>query len=234
MRRINNTFVIMLIVAFALAGCKSSNSASDSKKTEKPKELTIELKNTYTTKFMEVASIGYPNFQISYPDNWTLSDDMVDPEDTFETFTLTDKKGTQIKFYHLENDFGMGSNADASIVEISKTGESDFIPGMIQATDKSSLGSFSVMKIATKELIRIHDDGSMASKKINTPDNKCIYAVLPDSKIGSMECRQPIAVQFSFDYSGTISIIATPPENGAFTDQELKETLAILKSFRTE
>lgn len=63
-------------------------------------------------------------------------------------------------------------------------------------------------------------------------DEECTYAVMPVSTAGTMECNQAFSLQFSFDYADTVSLVAIPPESGAFSEQELREVIAILKSFK--
>lgn len=144
---------ILAIFLIGFVGCASSDKTSgqETQFEEKQKEPSIELNNTYKTKFMEELSLTYPDFQISYPDNWEITDGEVDAH-RGEVFALTSDNGGKIHFAHFiaPND-GLGSRAVAVIAEVSKVVNSDFVPGMVEEIDYSGLGEFGVMKIKTKE-----------------------------------------------------------------------------------
>lgn len=60
------------------------------------------------------------------------------------------------------------------------------------------------------------------------------YALLPEREVGEQEeCVIVGLPTFSFWYGGHISLIANSP-SGEFTEQEEKEVVAILSSFRDD
>lgn len=62
-------------------------------------EKDIVLKHSYTTKFSEKNAVTYPNFTISYPSNWMVSQNRVTA--TGETIILTNERGVEIKYSHI-------------------------------------------------------------------------------------------------------------------------------------
>lgn len=257
MKKFLYTLLIAIMAVSILAACGISADQSDNQRaessqkvaraeerqtekaakstTEAPKEDPIDLSHAYSTKFAEKMAVTYPDFVIRYPDGWTLSDNAVDTEAISEAFTLTSKNGAKIFFNHLSiGDGSYGSKAASVKVEISKIADSSFVPGVIQDTDLSDLGSFAVMKVKTTKRIMYHGDGTEESESIDMPDSKCAYAVLPESKAGDMDCNQPDMIQLAFDYGDPISLVAYPPEKGGFTDQDMKEAIAILRSFKAK
>ena len=170
----------------------------------------VDLPHTYTTKFGDVNMITYPPFSFDYPDGWTVLESPITLMQ--ETVTLTNDRGVTVKYWH----YG-GSRDDAaaaSRVDVSKIADADFVPGYVQATDYSGLGTFMVARITSLDDISIS------------------YALVPETYIGQRSVRQPYEAEFSFWYADYLSLIAQAPDGG-FTAQEEKEVIAILSSFRT-
>lgn len=113
--------------------------------------------------------------------------------------------------------------------EISKVGDSEFVPGFPAGTntDYSSLGSFMVAKV--------HLVGEMDSKldsDYNATDSE-FFAVVPASYEGEREFQGQAGFvdEFSFEYPTPYAFIAEAPD-GQFTPEEEKEVIEILKSFK--
>lgn len=191
---------------------------------------TITLNNTYKTKFSEVNAITYPDFLFDYPDNWTISQEEV--TQTGETVILTNESGITIKFSHIggvpEGQLG-GGGTYMRRVEISKVADSHFVPGYVQATDYSSLGSFMVAELKVTGELDMQTDSDFTDI-----DGNVSYAVIPESLVGTIDgITQTDEGAFAFWYSDYISVIASSP-SGKFSEAEAYETQMILSSFRIE
>lgn len=195
------------------------------------KDEKAEMNLTYSTKFGEVNAITYPKFTFNYSKNWTVSQNVTGDR---EEVILTNTRGVQIKYTYLGGvaegnlDTG-GSSVSMSRVEVSSVAESNFMPGYVQATDYSNLGKFMVAKLKVTGQLDMKLDSDFTDV-----DGTVSYAVLPESLIGINDSvRGPFESEFSFWYSGYISFIASAPD-GEFTEQEEKEVIEILSSFRGE
>lgn len=195
-------------------------------------ENTDELDYTYYTKFGDINMITYPRFAFDYLDGWTISQEEV--TQTGETVILTNERGVTITFSHIggvaegELELG-GSTTDMRRVNISKVADSKFIPSYVQGSDYSNLGKFMVaQQKVTGQLDMLLDSD------FKDVDGAISYAVLPESRQGiEDDVRHPNIVQFAFWYSGYISFVAESPD-GQFSENEERELIAILSSFRVE
>lgn len=206
-------------------------SSDNQKETSEEKKSIVELSNTYTTKFSTANAITYPNFVFDYPNNWTIIKEEV--TSTGETVILTNDKKTTITYSHIggiaEGQLGGGSSVTMKRIEISKAGDSRFIPGYVQATDYSDLGSFMVAKLKVTGQLNMQTDSDFQNV-----DGAVSYAVIPESWTGIRDdVRGVYAGEFAFYYSGYISFIAESP-SGQFTSNEEREIVEILSSFRNE
>lgn len=191
----------------------------------------MQLNNTYTTKYAEVNAITYPNFVFDYPDNWQIISEKVDRLD--EKVILSNGAGVTITFSHIggipEGQLSGESSVSMLRMDISKAGDSQFIPSMVQDTDYSELGKFMVAKLKVTGQLDMYTDSDFQDV-----DGKVSYAVLPESWAGTREdVRMAFEAEFAFWYSGYISVIATKADS-QFTPDEAEEVLAILGSFRVE
>lgn len=190
-----------------------------------------ESDNTYTTRFMEVNAVTYPNFIFNYSSNWTVTQE--DVTQTNETVVLSNDRGVTVTYTHIggvaEGSLGGGSTVSMSRVEVSEIGDSQFTPAYVQGTDHSDLGEFMVAKLKETGVLNMKTDSDFTDI-----DGNVSYAVLPKSRIGTDDSvRLPYNTEFAFWYSGYISFIAQSPD-GQFSEDEEKEVIAILNSFRTE
>lgn len=190
---------------------------------------TITLNNTYKTKFSEANAITYPDFLFDYPDNWTISQEEV--TQISETVTLTNERGITIKFSHIggvaKGQLGGGSGSYMKRVKISKIADSNFVPGYVQATDYSNLGTFIVAELATTGELNMQTDSDFTEVTDNVS-----YAVVPETMLGTRDDITGVFEgEFAFWYSDYISFIASSPDN-KFSETEKQEVIEILSSFR--
>ncbi|MDL2288173.1 hypothetical protein LJC32_02195 [Oscillospiraceae bacterium OttesenSCG-928-F05] len=243
------TILGMTASLLSLGGCKSENggesiptdnskpsseitsavdnsvSVSPDIENSEPIAINVELNNTYTTKFGETNAITYPAFSFDYPDGWTVAEETVTQRN--EMVKLTNDSGSMISFsYIADKDPGGGSAAVMRQVEVSKVADAAFIPGYVQATDYSALGTFMVAELKPIGTLNMQTD-----KDYTAIEGSVSYAVLPESFIGVHSgLRSDYILDFAFWYSGNVALIA----DGDFTEQEEQEAIAILASFRDE
>lgn len=189
----------------------------------------VELNNTYTTRYGEVNLITYPAFSIDYPDGWTITSEDVSP--TEEKVVLTNDAGITVTYWY----FGTLRDLNGPLrridgVNVTRMADASFIPGYVQATDYSDLGTFMVAKLETTSECDLLAGG----ESVNIENGRVRYALLPESEAGEQsEYFKAGMPTFSFWYSGHISLIANTPNSG-FTEQEEREVIAILASFRED
>lgn len=194
-------------------------------------EVFTELNHEYQTKFGEANMVTYPQFAFDYPDGWTITQEEV--TQTGETVVLTNERGATITFSYIggvaQGELGGGSHASMARADVVKVADSKFIPSYVQGTDHSDLGKFMVSKIKVNGQLDMLEDSDF--KYFDGPVS---YAVLPESREGvDDDVRYPNIVQFSFWYSGYVSLVAESP-NGRFWENEETEIIEILSSFRVE
>lgn len=213
-----------------LTDITDSTDVADSDNTanmQTPTISKVELNNTYTTRFGEVNQITYPAFSFDYPDTWTVISEEVTTSS--EIVKLMNDTGVTITYWNFGEMRDLtGPTRDIYSVDVTKVADASFIPNSVQETDYSDLGKFMVAKLKdTGE----HD--TFDSNESQEVQNKRVrYALLPESEAGEQEeCLKVGLPTFSFWYGSHISLIATTP-NKDFTEQEEKEVIAILASFR--
>ncbi|MCH5352828.1 MAG: S-layer homology domain-containing protein [Acutalibacter sp.] len=193
----------------------------------------VNLSHTYATRFEEVNAVTYPSFSFDYPDGWKIT--VEDVQQTGETVEVSNDRGVTVKYSMLslpESEINRGNTNTAHEVNITKTADSSFIPGWVQNTDHSSLGSFMVAKI---QWVSVFDYQAGDMRPLE--DGETEYAVLPETS-PYYNNENPAwlygvdETSLAFWYSSGISFIAHAP-TGKFTEQEEKEVIAILSSFRT-
>lgn len=187
--------------------------------------------NTYVTRYSEQNAISCPVFQFDYPSGWDIqSEEMSDGIDNpiEEKVVLVNDRGVTVTYWDCSRTLG-GYSRSVVKAEISKVGDSEFVPGFPAGTntDYSSLGSFMVAKV--------HLVGEMDSKldsDYNATDSE-FFAVVPASYEGEREFQGQVGFvdEFSFEYPTPYAFIAEAPD-GQFTPEEEKEVIEILKSFK--
>lgn len=194
------------------------------KSTEDKKDII--LNNEYITRFGTVNKVTYPAFSFNYPDNWKVVKEDVEHES--EMVELENDEGARVTFlYCCSKIQGGGSSVNMARVNISKVTNSQFVPDYVQATDYSNLGEFMVARLKTTGVMNMQTD-----KEFTDVDGDVSYAVLPLSEQGTREnVRKATSGEFTFWYAGSISFVGFDTGND-FTQQEQKEVIAILNSFR--
>lgn len=233
----NRKIIYILTVGAAILGLLSGCSNASDKAPEQldtairsdtvSATTVVELSNTYTTRFSDVNQITAPTFTFSYPDGWSIESETVDP--TSEEVILSNPSGVTITYWNFGGMRDLtGPTREINEVTVEQVADASFIPGTIQATDYSDLGRFMVAKI---EIIGQYDTYS-GGDYTPVENGSVRYALLPKDQAGeTQECIIPLLPTFSFWYGGHISMIANSP-SGEFTEQEEKEIVAILSSFR--
>ena len=186
---------------------------------------TVDLSNTYMTRYGEVNQITAPVFTFSYPAGWEIESEEV--SQLSEQVTLSNERGATIVFINIHGSIGAGSAIVYSQIEVSKIADSIFIPGYVQATDYSDLGEFMVAQLKTIGTMNTTTDTDFVSVK----DGSISYAVLPESMAGVHAINKPYFLDLAFEYAGNTIFVASAPD-GQFTPQEEAEVISILSSFR--
>ena len=191
--------------------------------------ITVDLLHTYTTRFGEVNQLTYPRFSFDYPDNWKITSEEV--TEIAEEVRLTNDTGITVTYWNFHGMRDLtGPTRDMNRVDVTRAADASFVPGYVQATDYSDLGAFMVGKLKTVGQYDMLGDGAYQE----TENGPVRYALLPEREVGEQEeCVIVGLPTFSFWYGGHISLIANSP-SGEFTEQEEKEVVAILSSFRDD
>lgn len=177
-----------------------------------PEPEPVVLDATYTTRYETANMVTFETFAFDYPSSWQITSEEVDA--AHERVALSDGNGAEVCFsYYLNPAGGLGSTPWQAKVE--KTADSQFVASMVQATDLTGLNPFMVAGIT--------QDGMEAPT---------IYAVLPEEQTNTTEFLGLPEVALRFDYAGWMSFIATGGMEG-FDEQQVREVLGILSSFRT-
>ncbi len=198
--------------------------------TPEPTPEEIVLSHEYVTRFEEVNLVTYPAFTFAYPDGWKITEEKVEAET--EHVTLENDRGVKIihalYLYPKDYSFG-GSSATMTRVQVTKAADSQCVPGYVQGTDHRGLGDFMVAKLKTTGQLNMQTDAEFTDV-----DGSTAYAVVPASYEGTREdVRGLNEVEFSFWYSGHVAFVCQAPD-GVLTEQETREVLAILSSFRVK
>ncbi|MCL2807721.1 MAG: RNA polymerase sigma factor [Coriobacteriia bacterium] len=215
---------------------------------EEAKPEPIVLSNTYRTQYDIVNSVTAPYYEFDYPDNWRITRSEVthnwatslnsaSQTQMGEFITLTNARGVEIRYFSGPDIAGYGGNFYRA--DVKKVADSQFVPGWVQATDFSHLGSFMVARVSITGTM--HRE---SHTEYQDTDGGVIYAVLPEDKVGLME-NQATSVGlieegmlerilwgagYGNAYFGA-SFICSVPEGGLI-DREEEEIILILSSFR--
>lgn len=229
------------------------NKEKSTENDDKPDtEKAVQMNNTYYTRYKEVTGIDRPVFCFNYPDSWTItredvrieySDDPFMPqymEYYDEIVELTNDRGVRITYtqYNMDAELVASGSAFYYLVEyaVERVGESS-----LKLSDTLNLEELMVAKI--KECSGVDPEGN------NYYDDRVSYAVLLNDKEGSQTINLPgYYGMCSFYYpkwdsfqvesaDGSLyainpyTFIAEAPD-GEFTEEEEKEIVEILSSFR--
>lgn len=235
-------FTVWGIVAISCMACGGGEKETNDKgvteespiQQEEPKEIseTIELNNTYQTRFGKVNMVSCPQFQYDYSDDWKIVKEEINSEAFDERVIIANDRGTTITYMQTKP-YGFSAKGRTMLkVEVSKVADSSFVPAIPDGTDSdcSNLGDFMVAKLNIVGELFMDEDSDF--KAI---DGGLLYAVLPESYVGTHLVVGLFGLyeEFSFEYPGLYAFIAEAPD-GEFTKDEEKEVIAILASFRNE
>lgn len=185
----------------------------------------VVLSNTYTTRFEEVEQVTVGKYAFDYPENWTVTQESILENRLNEFVQLENDRGTAVTFTFGTNpDWGYGGTVP--LIEVTKASDSQLVAGQIQAADYSNLGDFMVAKIQVTGWLLKGEDTDFRPIE----DGNISYAVLPESEIGTHSCVQGID-KWVASYYNSVAFTASAP-SGKFTEQEEREVIAILSSFR--
>lgn len=186
---------------------------------------------TYETKYATANNVNCPTFYFDYPSNWTVSNEEMDTDLCNETVVISSGRGVNVTYkdFSVTDLSAIGANGHSyQEAEVNKVADSDFSPSY---TDQNySNVNYVVAKIkVTKEMEAGVDEDWVEV------DGATYYAVVPDniSKKVTMNGYLGFYEKLSFIYPTPHVFIADAPD-GKFTEEEEKEVIAILSSFRVK
>lgn len=192
------------------------------------KEEKVELNNTYKTRLSEVDGVDCPIFDFDYPDNWKITNEEMHQDNCAEKVVLENDRGVTITY----TDYGRKLEDYGSflqVLKVSKVTDSSFIPGYVGTDgERSDLGECMVAKIKT-----IGEMWKGVDMEPEEVDGAVYYAVVPESYLGIQYASgmDGFNMVCSFEYGSFYSFCAEAPD-GKFTEEEEKEVVEILASFR--
>lgn len=195
---------------------------------------SLEMKNTYHTRYGEINKVDSPNFCFDYPDNWTVTKEETNINRMFgEEVVITNDRGVTVTYTKFDSRLGNEGRSMISYKGV-KVADVGFKPSCPPGTDSdySYLGNFAVAKVKATGSLNMDTDSDFTEF-----NGRVFYVVLPESEIeqngGSFVSVGMLGFynEFSFDYPGPYMLIAEAPD-GQFTEEEEQEVIAILSSFR--
>lgn len=215
---------------------KNWKSSSDWK-TLIDENTKIELSNTYLTQYSSVNMVDYSSFTLDYPDNWSLV--KIDVNSDGENFKLINDRGVEIEYLHrtdIAKDFFLYGGRRYSVhrYEVSKVSDASldlgkyYVPDAEQPVYESELGEFIVAQLELTGELDMDTDEDYTVRD----DGITYYVLIEDYRIGTDEMiTHDIQDAYTWWWGAHISIVASAPD-GKFTQQEKKEIIEILGSFR--
>jgi len=181
--------------------------------------------NTYITK-----DDSLPLFSFNYSDNWTIKQEEVNEEIGYEMVVLSNDRGVEVTYYSLEMGFGTqyhGGGYELLSAHIIEVSDALFIPKSYEGEDYSSLGKFVVAKVK----VFAYEDGLTGESESNY-DGPTYYAIVPESYLGDDYFSSSGYYSVcSWKYVRPMVVLVNSPD-GKFTEDEEKEVIEILSSFR--
>lgn len=158
-------------------------------------------------------------FAFDYPDGWSFdAEESRELSGGFkEAVVFKNDRGVLLQYWEQENNDPLG-------------GAGHFLSGVeVTKAEDSSLDGFVVGKIKCTSAVDYP-----SGEEIPLEDGSEMYAVIPKDKVGTNYYGGAyFADNLSFIYrDSTYYFSASAPEDGKFTEEEEKEVLAILSSFR--
>ena len=192
------------------------------------------LIHTYYTRYGEVNQTDSPVFSFDYPDNWSVSKEEVNGNSTVfaeyaeEVVELTNERNVKITFIKF----------DSFLFEIGATGH-----GYVEYKAEKMTDAMSILLNDSTNFVvaKLTETGSTiygTDLDLEAPDSERIsYALMPENDIdrydGSLSSMGVTGYHemISFNYSEPYVFFAEAP-NRQFTEEEEKEVIGILSSFR--
>lgn len=206
-----------------------SKKATREPKKRKKKEK-VKLNHTYKTRLREVDKVDCPTFQFKYSDNWKIVKEETNQDSWSEQDVLKNDRGATITYTDYGSIYGLGNEGRFMFeTKFSKVADSRFVPSYVGTDgERSDIGPCMVAKVKTVGELYMDTDTDFT--KI---DGGVVYAVVPESYTGihSVVGMSGLYTECSFEYGGLYSLLAEAPD-GEFTEEEEKEVIEILSSFR--
>lgn len=214
-----------------------SEKTDTTKKTDTSRKTDISA-NTYYTRYGEVNQIDSPVFCFDYPDNWHVSIEEVNATpDEFEIFgdyvqevvELMNKRGVTVTFIKIDDEIFELAGRGHLYAEYSaeKVADTSF-----RIAKGNTSADFVIVKLTRIDEM-ISGVGSVDS------DASVSYAIMQgnivDESEGSLLASGPLGFyeMISFYYPMPYAFYAKSPD-GQFTEEEEKEVIEILQSFRED
>ena len=193
--------------------------------------------NTYYTRYGEINQTDSPVFSFEYPDNWSIDKEEVNGNSTIfaeyaeEVVELTNERGVKITFIKF----------DSFLFEAGASGHFYVEYEAVKMTDAISVLSDDSANFVVAKLTEVGSMIAGVDSDLESLGSEWVsYALMPESDIdrygGSLSAMGALTGYYemiSFNYPAPYVFFAESP-NGQFTEEEEKEVIAILSSFRTE
>lgn len=193
--------------------------------------------HTYYTRYGEVNQTDSPVFSFDYPDNWSISKEEVNGNSTIfgeyaeEVVELTNERNVKITFIRF----------DSFLFEAGATGHYYVEYVAEKMTDAMSILPNDSTNFVVAKLTETGSTIYGTDLDLEAPESEWIsYALMPENDIdrygGSLSAMGALAgyhEMISFNYPEPYVFFAEAP-NGQFTEEEEKEVIGILSSFRAE
>lgn len=184
---------------------------------------------TYITRYGEINMVSCPVFQFNVPTEWEIETEQVNNGIVDENVVISNDNGIKVSYWSCQSKLGGGSQRIVK-ANITKVADSEFVAGYPSGTntDYSHLGKFMVARVDVVGEAWMGENSDYTSV-----DGETFYAVVPESYLGEREFVSQAGNidEFSFEYPTPYAFIAES-SNGKFTEQDEREVVEILKSFR--
>lgn len=186
---------------------------------------------TYITRYGEINMVSCPVFQFNVPTEWEIETEQVNNGIVDENVVISNDNGIKVSYWSCQSKLGGGSQRIVK-ANITKVADSEFVAGYPSGTntDYSHLGKFMVARVDVVGEAWMGENSDYTSV-----DGETFYAVVPESYLGEREFVSQAGNidEFSFEYPTPYAFIAES-SNGKFTEQDEREVIEILKSFKTK
>lgn len=205
------------------------------KKTDTSEEEHV-FSNTYYTRYGEINQIDSPVFYFDYPDNWNISIEEVNSTPAgYEIFgdyvqevvELKNERGVTVIFMKIDGEIFelAGRNRFYADFSVEKVADANFT-----MPDGNASAGFVIVKLTRNE-VWLTGVGLWEDEEID------FYALMQESIVDESDSfllasgMLGFYEMVSFDYPTPYVFFADAPD-GHFTEEEEKEVIAILQSFR--